>query len=140
MLVRDPSKRFTADQALQHAWIRTMAAGAKGVLSTKIIENMQTFRSLNKLQKAIVMYIATQASEREVTRLRQIFTSLDKDGDGKLSMPEMREAFKLHKGIANLKELIESIDTDQSGYIDYSGRALSNEQSFWRPPSTRNTT
>jgi calcium-dependent protein kinase len=67
------------------------------------------------------MYIATQASEREVTRLRQIFISLDKDGDGRLSMGEMREAFKLHKGIANLTDLMEAIDTDQSGFIDYSG-------------------
>ncbi len=120
LLTRDPVKRYTAEQAIHHIWIKTMAGGAKGVLSNKIIENMKAFKCLQKLKKAVLMYITTQTSEKEVASLRELFISLDKDGDGKLSLDEMQDALKAQHSTLNFKEILESIDTDKSGFIDYS--------------------
>ena len=121
MLMRDPSKRYTAEQAIHHIWVKTTAGGAKPALSQKAVENMQTFKSLQRLKKAVLMYIATQTTEKDVTELREQFASLDKDGDGKLSREEMEEALKAHKSLARHAEIIEALDTDRSGFIDYSG-------------------
>ena len=66
------------------------------------------------------MYITTQTSEKEVSALRELFISLDKDGDGKLSVEEMQDAMKFYKGSTNIKEILDSIDTNKSGFIDYS--------------------
>jgi calcium-dependent protein kinase len=121
MLLRDPGKRYTSEQAIHHIWVKTMAATSKAVLSHKVFENMYAYRSLQKLKKAVLMYIATQTTEKEVGTLRDLFTSLDKDGDGKLSIEDVQETLKSYKGSLNVKEMLESLDTDQSGYIDYSG-------------------
>ena len=97
-----------------------MASGAKGVLNKKIAENIMAFKSLQRLKKAVLMYITTQTSEKEVSALRELFISLDKDGDGKLSVEEMQDAMKFYKGSTNIKEILDSIDTNKSGFIDYS--------------------
>lgn len=121
MLMRDASKRYTAEQATHHVWIKSAAGSARPALSQKALENMQTFKSLQRLKKAVLMYIATQTTEKEVVELREQFASLDKDNDGKLSREEIEEALKAHKGLAKFAELVEAMDTDKSGFIDYSG-------------------
>ena len=119
LLLKDPKKRYTADQAIQDIWIKTMAGGAKDNLNTKVVNNIMAFRSLQRLKKAVLMYIATQLSENEVKKLREIFTSIDKDGDGKLSQEELQESLKAQKFNLNYREILESVDTDKSGFIDY---------------------
>jgi len=122
MLTRDPNKRYTSEQAIHHIWIKSMAGTAKSALSIKVIENMQAYRSLQKLKKSVLMYIATQTSEKEVSALKELFVGCDKDGDGKLSTEDMQEALKAYKGSVNVKDLLEAIDTDKSGFIDYTGK------------------
>jgi len=119
LLTRDPTRRYTAEQAINHIWIKTMAATSKGTIGTKVMHNMQAFQSLQKLKKAVIMYIATQTCEKEIAPLRELFVSLDKDGDGKLSVEEIQDAIKTIKSTINFKEVLESMDTDKSGYIDY---------------------
>ena len=122
LLTRDVNKRYTAEQAIQDVWIKTMASGSKELLNPKAVQNMVAFKSLQRLKKAVLMYIATQLSEGEVKKMREHFTVLDKDGDGKISLEELQDSLKANKIDINYKEVLASVDTDQSGFIDYTGK------------------
>jgi len=66
MLVKDPSERISAAEALKHPWMTKNAA--VNPLNTKAINNLTQFRSKNKLRQAILAFIATQMTspqERE---------------------------------------------------------------------------
>jgi calcium-dependent protein kinase len=122
MLTKDPRKRYTADQAIKDPWIVKLAGSTEIPLAPQALQNIMAFKCLEKLKKAVLMYMATQMSEADTSSMRKVFTSIDTDGDGKLSLDELQKALKSYKGTINVKEMLESIDADQSGYIDYTGK------------------
>lgn len=63
------------------------------------------------------------ATVEERGRLMRAFNDLDKNKDGRLSREELLEGYKKVKEFTSdsVEELIKKYDTDQSGYIDYSG-------------------
>jgi len=86
---------------------------------------LKTFRADQKLKQATFAFIASQLltkSERE--NLDKIFKALDKNGDGKLSKDEIFDGYDQYFGKGMDKETLEkmfdSVDIDESGFIDYS--------------------
>lgn len=53
--------------------------------------------------------------------MKEVFESLDENGDGQLSHAEMREGLKKSglKNLGDLEQILEDIDSDGSGAIDY---------------------
>jgi calcium-dependent protein kinase len=121
MISSDPSKRITVEQALNHRWVRSQTAPNLARLDSRMLTNLQAFCSLHKLKKAVLVYIVTQTSERETEPLRRTFSALDKDGDGKISRPELEDALSKSYSNTAIKAIIDSLDADRSGFIDYSG-------------------
>lgn len=68
------------------------------------------------------------ASEDEKEKLLETFKTLDTDGDGVLTIEELKAGFKKSKGIRSgmsdneLRALINEIDTNKSGTINYTGK------------------
>lgn len=56
--------------------------------------------------------------------LAKVFKAFDKNGDGKLSMQEVKEGYLEHYGKVmsdeEVEEMFNKVDTDKSGFIDYS--------------------
>eukprot|EP00438_Fugacium_kawagutii_P016335 Skav200164 [mRNA] locus=scaffold6219:66320:71204:- [translate_table: standard] len=113
-------------QALNHEWIKNKAPRAQSVhspqpsfeqvqdvprpLRSNFVDNLRGFQSQNKLKKD------------EIKKLREAFTSLDKNGDGLLTHAELKDGL----GKAGLKEIppdlaaiMDGVDADGSGVIDY---------------------
>merc|ERR1719454_1899130 len=95
LLKMNPRDRYTAEQALNHEWIKNKAPKAATVnLQNKFVENLRTFRSQNKLKKAALHVIAGQLNEDQIKALRETFMSLDNNGDGCLTVQEMKEGIQ----------------------------------------------
>merc|ERR1712178_368259 len=86
-------------------------------------DNLRTFRSQNKLKKAALHIIAGQLNEEGIKGLRETFISLDENGDGLLTIAELKgglERAGLRCAPKDLEAMVDSLDGDGSGYIDYS--------------------
>ena len=63
-------------------------------------------------------------SAQEQTELTKAFKNYDKNGDGKLSMQEVKEGYLEHYGKVmsdeEVEQMFNQVDTDKSGFIDYS--------------------
>jgi len=124
MLVKvDPSERLNAEQALNHSWTKNRAPRASNApLPTNFVPRLRRFRCRSKFSKAVLHVIASQLNEIQIKSLRDTFLSLDDNGDGLLSLKELKEGLS-RTGITDLpedlKEIMEGIDADGSGVIDY---------------------
>lgn len=73
-----------------------------------------------------MMFIVSQLmTSKEKNDLKEIFTTLDKNGDGMLTQEELLEGYtKFYKSEerakAEVKYLMENADSDNNGTIDYS--------------------
>merc|ERR1712232_549616 len=66
--------------------------------------------------------IANQLNEDQIKALRETFMSLDGNGDGKLTVNEMKEGIQkagLKEIPPDLQQIMEDVDSDGSGVIDY---------------------
>jgi len=63
--------------------------------------------------------ISVQASPDDIKELKNLFMSLDKNGDGSLTLDELREGLRGKENGETLLEIMKSADTDGSGEINY---------------------
>merc|ERR1719156_145974 len=92
LLKMNPRDRYTAEQSMNHVWIKNKAPKAQAVpLQASLVDNLKGFRSTNKLKKAAFHVIAGQLDESQIKNLRSVCLQLDGNGDGLLSVKEMRD-------------------------------------------------
>jgi len=128
LLKRSAKERFNAEQALNHTWVKNTAPHRKaitdleGFLHGPMSDRMRAFRGKNRLKKAALQIIASQLCEEQLTSLREMFLALDANGDGCLTIDEMRDA-AVRAGVGEIphdfEELLDAADLDGSGRIDY---------------------
>jgi len=123
LLKMNPKDRYTAEQTLNHDWIKNKAPKAIDVcLQQNQLENLRSFRSQNKLKKAALQVIASQLNEIQIKALRDIFMALDDNSDGLLTATETGEGLEKAKPKdipADLQQILQDVDSDGSGVIDY---------------------
>ena len=127
MLTFDYTRRISAREALQHPWLQNASrAPINTEMARNIFNNLQGFRSEQKLQRATFTFIASQlATKQERDEMLELFKSLDSDSSGTLSRSELIEGFHLlfeetvEDVEAEVDRIMRQVDTDQSGEIDY---------------------
>jgi len=90
-MLTDPSKRYSAQQVLSHTWVQNMAPNSKDCLLKLNTDNMKKYQNTNKLQKAVLTFIASRLKEDEIKHLKEIFLTLDENKDGCLSLEEIKK-------------------------------------------------
>jgi len=121
LLVKDPLKRMTSEQAIKDPWITSTAPSAPNapVLSS-VAQNLQTFWSSSRLQRAALHVAAHHINGGQLEQLQQLFVQLDEDGNGTLSREELTRGLqKTNIPAEQIPRILEGIDVDGSGEIDY---------------------
>ncbi len=120
-MLADPAHRLTAEQVLNHTWVLNNAPNSSESILNLNVENLKNYRNINKLKKAVLVFIASRLNESDIKNLKETFNSIDKNQDGTLTLEEIKSGVSQLKNNSNLniEEIFKSIDTDGSGVINY---------------------
>lgn len=121
----DDNLRFTAADALEHAWFSQAAPETLVVPvadKQRWVERLHACKSENKLQKTAKQVMVRHMQENEIEASREIFMALDVNKDGLLTVGELHDGLRLagvdmHR--EGVQELMDAIDVKGSGTIDY---------------------
>jgi calcium-dependent protein kinase len=123
LLIKDEATRPSADEALQDNWLAKTAADSgneKPSDTEKLALQEQHLQS--HLMKMAMAAVTSQLNLSQMHHLNNRFEHYDSSGDGRLSHAEMRQVLEdvgVRKG-EDLELVIESLDSDRSGLIEYS--------------------
>ena len=126
MLNLDPDHRISAETALKHPWIVKFSEvfHLHDPNSQSLFKNLRNFQSHEKLQQAVLTFIATQLLSKEETReLSEVFRRIDNNSDGKIARDELfteyLKNYSRMEAFEEVERIMREVDTDNSGYIDY---------------------
>ena len=115
-----PEKRLNAEEVLNENWVKDNALDSSKNTIPKNINGFKEYARSNKFRKAVLTYIASRLSEKEIKTIKEIFQRIDTDNDGKLTLEEMKKAFSSGDLKMEFNEdIFKQIDTDKSGKIEY---------------------
>lgn len=124
-LVKDPKQRMLAKEAISHKWFYNISAKihCKSNLDPKILTNLKEFSYPEKFKKLVLKFLVNEMSNKEISKLREVFRAMDLDKTGFISNEELEKGFKtigMNLSKEELADLIKKIDNKNNGKIDYS--------------------
>lgn len=89
LLVFNPAKRPTTEQALKHRWLqRCRSAEAPRPLDAAVLSSLREFSKLSAFKRAALEAIAFSLSAQSIRDLREQFSGLDADAHGVVSVQQ----------------------------------------------------
>lgn len=129
LLDRDPTRRLTAEQALQHAWVTTRietnpsAATATIVpaLQGTLVQRLQLYRTLNGLQQAVLAQVARFLPLEAKQDVVVLYSEVARDASALLGISQLAEyvshsGYKLTAG--EVRSFLRGMDLDGDGYLE----------------------
>lgn len=103
LLCKRSGLRYSARRALRDDWLRLGLRSASKSFSKDskrkgLLEDLRSFRALNKFKRAVICTAVSMLPEQEIAESRNIFMSLDADGDGMVSAQDLKKAGSLAVG------------------------------------------
>jgi len=122
MLDSDHAKRITADEVLKHEWMTGSKASEEPL--GHVLGELKSFRSNSKFKAALLISMGDELGHAEIEELGKSFKAIDKNGDGLLTVDELKEAMKLHAGegdgkLGDLKNILAMADLNGDGVLSY---------------------
>jgi Ca2+-binding EF-hand superfamily protein len=108
--------RLSLHDALSHPWV-TGEAAPDIPLKNTVINGLKNYRFMNVFQRAIVNIVSNRLTDEDKLALREAFTALDINGDGKLDLGEISKLFQDHKKQLGLETDKAALERAKSLYI-----------------------
>ena len=132
LLIMDPKKRISADEALAHAWFKEQRSKElfnqikdENTLK-KLLSNLKSYRRDSIIQETALAYLVHNFPQmKDVVNACKLFNQIDINGDGKITKEELLKGLKskMKNPSPTLEEDVEqiykNIDMDNNGYIEY---------------------
>jgi calcium-dependent protein kinase len=128
MLEKDPEKRISAGEALNHPWLNIWKSETNNLFEEKVLsdiqDNIRNFSAIEKFQQAALAYIVhINNSASQNHELRKVFKSFDNNGDGKLSYNEFMEGYRkiCSRKVSEeeINKIIGQMDQNKDEFIEY---------------------
>jgi calcium-dependent protein kinase len=119
LLEKDPTKRYTLEQALAHPWVH---GAPDKPLDKSLLSSLLSFNARNKFKKIALRLVASNMTAAAVAQLRTEFMKIDVDNTGTITHKEMKQALEGMGGMGSvdpdaLTALIKNVDIDGDGVI-----------------------
>ena len=143
LLMIEPNKRLSAEQALTHPWFKENKS--KELFNKikdestikKMIQNLKVYKRDSIIQETALAYLVHNFPQmKDVVNACKLFNQMDVDGDGKINKKEFLKGLQNKISSDTLKSdvdtIFKNIDMDNNGYIEYEEfvRAAVNKEHF----------
>jgi len=128
LLCTSPSERIAAAEALGSDWLTSTLGIRESALrkpskGTELLDRLRIYKSQHVLKKATLQIIAWRFLDHErLQTMEETFRQLDVNGDGFISVSEIREGLELF-GVEDmpmdLQQIVDAVDTEGNGTINY---------------------
>ncbi len=123
MLEYNPEKRLSAQECLDHNWIKTLASQSNPIMLPNVLKNIYNLNAREKLQQATIAFIVHNLnSNKEIEELKKVFQAMDLNNDGMLTYAEIKNAYEKYFGVVSeikINKIIEEMDNNSDGIISY---------------------
>ena len=117
--------RLTAFEAFNHPWIQKQKVREEKdiEIGIDVVKNMKNYMDSINFKRTTLTLIASRIPEDQIKTLREAFSKFDKNGDGKLTLNELKEGVsQINGGNVTEEDMVNAMsvmDSNQNGYIDY---------------------
>jgi len=124
LLILNPAKRITATEALEHDWLTGKTADTKPLVST-VLSNLTDFTANLKFKQCVLTVMSDMLTDSEISELQKTFAKLDQNGDGNISVTELKAAIDGLGADASkptkesLEGLMKMADVNGDGQLSY---------------------
>ena len=130
LLIMDPKKRISAQDALLHPWFKENKSKElfnqikdESTLK-KLINNLKAYRKDSIIQETALAYLVHNFPQmKDVVNACKLFNQIDVNGDGKINKAELLKGlqakYKSDTLEQDVEQIYKNIDMDNNGYIEY---------------------
>jgi len=121
MLDSDHAKRLTAAEVLEHPWMTGEKASEKPM--EHVMSELKSFQTNSRFKSALLVSMGDELTADEIEELRKSFKKIDKNGDGNITVEELKEAIKAlgsdTKMTQEMTNLMKMADLNGDGVLSY---------------------
>lgn len=121
LLVLDPSARISAQQALEHPWIKCRHEAPAVGIDAGMLESLRRFSQASHFRRNLLAIMAWSMSTEQRSELQRQFLAIDTNNSGTLSLQELKDVLLSHCNVeeSEAEHLFRSLDADNDHEIEY---------------------